>query len=91
MKVKKDLFKLNLTDIDLGSSKVFINESLSPNCKLLLSKSKRLHAMKQIHSYYVSNGTVEVNFDKNSRPVSITHVIDFDKHFPGIDLSLHRS
>ena len=34
MKVRKDLCKLNLTDIDLGNSKVFINQSLCPNCKL---------------------------------------------------------
>ena len=51
------------------------------------SKSKRLHAMKQIHSYYVSNGTVKVKLDENRRPISITHATDFDKHFPGIDLS----
>ena len=60
MKVKKDLSKLNLTNIDQGNTKTFINQSLSPYCKLLWSKSKRLHAMKQIHSYYISNGTVMV-------------------------------
>ena len=30
MKVKKDLSKLNLTDIDLGNTKIFINQSLCP-------------------------------------------------------------
>ena len=58
MKVKKYFSKLNLTDIDLENTKIFINQSLSPYYKLLWYKSKRLHAMKQIHSYYVSNGTV---------------------------------
>ena len=62
MNVKKDLSKLNLTNIDLGNTKIFITESLCPYCKLLWSKSKRLHAIKQIHSYYVSNGTVKVKF-----------------------------
>ena len=54
---------------------------------MLWSKSKRLNAMKQIHSYYVSNGTVKVKLAENSRPISITHATDFDKYFPGIDLS----
>ena len=70
-KVKKDLSKLNLTKY----------------YKTLWSKIKRLHAMKQIHSYYVSNGTVKVKLEENSQPISITHASDFDKHFPGIDLS----
>ena len=87
MKVKKDLFKLNLTDIDLGNAKIFFNHSLSPHHKLLWSKSKRLHVMKQIHSYYVSNGMVNVKLEENSRSLSITHSTDFDKHFPGIDLN----
>ena len=60
LKVKKDLSKLNLTNIDLGNKKIFITQSLCPYCKFLWSKSKRLHAMKQIHSYHISNGTVKV-------------------------------
>ena len=42
MKFKKDLFKLNLTDIDLDDAKIFINQSLCPYYKILWSKSKRL-------------------------------------------------
>ena len=87
MEVKKDFSKLNLTDIDLGNTKISINQSLCPNYIFLWSKSKRLYAMKQIHRYYVSNGTVKVKLEENSRPLSITHATDFDKHFPGIDLS----
>ena len=86
MKVKKDLSKLNLTDNDLSNVKILVSQSLCPYYKLLWSKSKRLHAMEQIRSY-VSNGTVKVKLEENSRPISITHATDFDKHFPGIDLS----
>ena len=53
---------------------------------IIMIKSKRLQAMKQIHSCYVSNGTVKVKLEENSRPLSIMHAIDFEKHFPGIDL-----
>ena len=87
MKVKKDFSKLNLTDIDLGNTKISVNQSLCPYYKFLWSKSKRLYAMKKIHWYYVSNGTVKVKLEENSLPLSITHTTDFDKHFPGIDLS----
>ena len=87
MKVKKDLSKLNSTDIDLGNTKIFINQSLCPYYELLWSKSKRLHAMKQIHRYNVSNGTVKVKLEENGRPISITHATDFDNYFPGIDRS----
>ena len=87
MKVKKDLSKLNLTDNDLSNVKIiFVSQSLCPYYKLLWSKSKRLHAMEQIRSY-VSNGTVKVKLEENSRPISIKHATDFDKHFPDIDLS----
>ena len=34
MKVKKDISKLNLTDIDLGNTKIFINQSLCPYYKI---------------------------------------------------------
>ena len=47
MKVKKELSKLNSTDIDLGNAKIFINQSLYPYYKSLWSKSKRLHAMSK--------------------------------------------
>ena len=40
--------------------------------------------MKQIHSYYVSNDMVKTKLEENSRPISITHATDFDKHFSGI-------
>ena len=86
MKVKKDLSKLNLTDTDLGNTKIFINQSLCPYYKLLWSKSLWLHAMKQVHSY-VSNGIVKVKLEENSRAISITHATDFDRHFLGINLS----
>ena len=48
MKVKKDISKLNVTDINLGNTKVFINQNLCLYYIILWSKSKRLHAMKKI-------------------------------------------
>ena len=67
MNVKKDLSKPHFTNRGLGNIKVYINLNFCPYYKLLWSKSKRLHAKKQIHSYYISNGTVKVKVEENSR------------------------
>ena len=51
--VKKDLKKLNLEDLELpGNSKLFINRSLCPYYKMLWSKSKKLHSLSKIHSFF---------------------------------------
>ena len=48
MKVKKDISKLNLTDIDLGNTKIFINQSLCPYYKIYQSKHGLLKLRGQI-------------------------------------------
>ena len=51
--VKKVLHKLKMEDIDLtGSNKLFINRNLCPYCKILWSKSKKLHKLGKIHSSF---------------------------------------
>ena len=51
--VKKDLKKLTLEDLELpGNSKLFINRSLCPYYKMLWSKSKKLHSLSKIHSFF---------------------------------------
>ena len=80
MKVKKDLSKLNLTNLDLSNTKILIKAC--PYYKLTWSKSKQLHAMKQISSHLM-----KVNLKKNSGLFSIMHATDFDKYFPGLDRS----
>ena len=51
--VKKDLKKLTLEDLELpGNNKLFINRSLCPYYKMLWSKSKKLHSLSKIHSFF---------------------------------------
>ena len=51
--VKKDLKKLTLEDLELpGNSKLFINRSLCPYYNVLWSKSKKLHSLSKIHSFF---------------------------------------
>ena len=86
--VKKDLKKLTLEDLELpGNSKLFINRSLCPYYKMLWSKSKKLHSLSKIHSFFISGDTIKIRVNENSSPLSITHVDDFGKHFPDVDLS----
>ena len=86
--VKKDLKKLTLEDLELpGNSKLFINRSLCPYYKMLWSKSKKLHSLSKIHSFFISDDTIKNRVNENSSPLSIRHVDDFCKHFPDVDLS----
>ena len=58
---------------------------------MLFSKSKKLLTLGKINCFYISNGTIRIKVSENSSPLSITHVDDFGKHFPDIDLSPSRS
>ena len=88
LNVRKDLTKLSMEDLQLtGQGKLYINQSLCPYYRGLLSKSKSLHRMGKIFSYYVSNGTVKIKIQETSKPLSIMHISDLDKLFPNVDLS----
>ena len=88
LNVRKDLTKLLMEDLQLtGQGKLYINQSLCPYYRGLLSKSKSLHRMGKIFSYYVSNGTVKIKIQETSKPLSIMHISDLDKLFPDVDLS----
>ena len=86
--VKKDLRKLKMEDVGLpGQNKLFINKNLCPYYKVLWSKSKKLHSLGKINSFFISGDTIKIKVNENSLPLSITHVDDFGKHFLDIDLS----
>ena len=88
LNVRKDLTKLSMEDLQLtGQGKLYINQSLCPYCRVLWSKSKSLHRMGKIFSYYVSNGTVKIKIQETSKPLSIMHTSDLEKLFPDVDLS----
>ena len=86
--VKTDLKKLTLEDLELPrNSKLFINRSLCPYYKMLWPKSKKLHSLSKMHSFFISGDAIKIRVNENSSPLSITHVDDFGKHFPDVDLS----
>ena len=89
---KKEFKNYKMEDFGLpGQGKIVINSSIWPYCKMLLSKSKELFTLGKINNFYFSNGTIRIKITKNSFPLSISHVDDFGKHFPDIDLSPSRS
>ena len=86
--VKKDLRKIKMEDVGLpGQNKLFINKNLCPYYKVLWSKSKKLHSLGKINSFFISGDKIKIKVSENSLPLSITHVDDFGKYFPDIDLS----
>ena len=65
---------------------------LTNNCNpcpntALWSKSKSVHSLCKIFSYYVSNGTVKIEIQETSKSLSIMDISDLDKLFPDVDLS----
>ena len=88
LSVKKNLLKLNMEELGLpAGTKIFVNQSLCPYYKVLWSKSKRLRDLNKIHSFFIANNGIKIKVNENSNPITITHVADFDQHFPGINLS----
>ena len=85
LQVKKAL--KNLKNLPRGT-KFFVNQSLCPYYRILWSKSKRLHSMDTINSFFfIAGGTVEVKITENGSPLTITHLSDFTVHFPNVDLT----
>ena len=90
--VKKDIQKIIATDLDLPNTtiKLYLNESLCPYYRIFWSKSKALFTMGKIHSYFISNGSVKILLQEKGPSIPITHTADFEKYFPGVDLSAPR-
>ena len=87
-RIKKDLHKIKMEDVHLlGQNKLFINRSLCPCYKVLWSKSKKLHSLGKIFSFYISGNAIKIKVNENSSPLSITHVDVFGRYFLDVDLS----
>ena len=88
LKVKRDLNYLNMKDFDFEENKkIYINENLCPYYRVPWTKSKRLHQLQKIFSFYASNRSNDIQIKKNDKEVIITHTAVFEKYFLRIDLS----
>ena len=78
LKVKRDLNNLSMKDFDFEETKkVYVNESLCPYYRDLWTKSKRLHHLQKIFSFYGSNGSIKIKTKENNKGITITHKVDF--------------
>ena len=52
-----------------------------------MGKSKKLHSLGKIHSFFISGDTIKIRVSENSFPLSLTYVEDLRKYFPDVELS----
>ena len=88
LKIRRDLNNLTMEDFGFEEkNKIYVNESLCPYYRVFWAKSKILHHLQKVFSFYVTNGSIKIKIKENCKRISITHRADFEKYFPGIDLS----
>ena len=68
------------------SDRIFINQSLCSYYWLLPLTSKKLHRKGKIFGWYVLKRTIKIKLQENSVPIYTSHMMDFRKHFPDIEL-----
>ena len=84
--VKKDMQKIKMEDVNFpGQNKFFINRNFGPYYKVLWSKSKKLHSLGKIFSFYISSDTIKIKSSENNSQLTTTQVDDFGKCFPNIE------
>ena len=83
--------KITIEDVQLtGDNKSYINRSLYPFYRMLLSENKPLHRMGKIFANYVSNGKVKIKIQENNRPLITSHKSDLESHFSYVELNPPR-
>ena len=49
-------------------------------------KARNFIASVKYIVFFISGDTIKIKVNENSSPLSVTHVDDFGKHFPDVDL-----
>ena len=88
LREKKELKNVDPSEIDfLEGTAIFINESLCFCYRMLWNKCKKLWEKKLIYTYFTSNGNIRYRIRENGNVHTVTHITDFKKNFPDIDLN----
>ena len=58
-----------------------------PILLVIWAKNKKLHSFGKILSFFISGDTIKIMVNENSSLLSLTHIEDFGKNFPDVDLS----
>ena len=82
LKATTALQKLNTTNLDLPEcSRIFVNQSLCSYYRFLCTTNKKLHGKGKIFGWHVSNWSIKIKLQENSRPIYISHMEDIKKYF----------
>ena len=85
---KKELKNINPSEFDFPEdTAIFINKSLSSYYKMRWNKCKKLWKKKLIYTYFTSNGNTRYRIKENGNVHTVTHITDFKKNFPDIDIN----
>ena len=82
LKAKTVLQKLNSTNLDLPEGfRIFVNQTLCSYYRFLRTTSKKLHDKGKIFGCSVSNWSIKIKLQENSRPIYISHMEDIKSIF----------
>ena len=88
LREKKELKNVDPSEFDFPEdTAIFMNESLCSYYKMLWNKCKKLWEKKLIYKYFTSNGNIRYRIRENGNVHTVTHITDFKKNFPDIDIN----
>lgn len=79
MRAKKDLLASEI-EATFPGTKVFINEHLTPNNKMLLGRARKLRRLGKLHFAGYSNGKVLIKPKEDSPAIRVQFLEDMDKY-----------
>ena len=71
---------MNFSSLSINSV-VYINDSLCIYYKMLRGKCRKLLSNKNIHSFWVTNGTIKLKTIENEQVYAVTHENNFVELF----------
>ena len=91
LRVKKELKNIDPSEFDFPEDTaifiIYITAILYSYYKMLWNKCKKLLEKKLIYTYFTSNGNIPYRIRENGNIHTITHITDFKKNFPDIDIN----
>ena len=88
LSVRKDLYKVKTSDIDLKGKVLSISIRASAPATRYYGPKPKHYQKGKFDSFYVFNGNIKIRLQENVRPITISHIHNFIKYFPGVDLSV---
>ena len=88
LSVRKDLYKVKTSNIDLKGKVLSISIRASAPATRYYGPKPKHYQKGKFDSFYVFIGNIKIRLQENVRPITISHIHNFIKYFPGVDLSV---